>query len=199
VIALDLPFRGARTYVHGTDIFTGISEQSEALTGSPDAFVSSLSFHAKSLRQCGIGIGAPPPDELVTAQFAITLPFGPQVVDGWVVQTDQVPAARVEYDEADVVATAQITAAPMMISLRPASSYTSIQVLVAAMKELCLAANPLAHGRWMFGRLDLEQALPQAMPRLEVELTRLFKDRYAVGRVLAGDRAIGTIRFISEP
>jgi hypothetical protein len=195
---LDLPFRGDRNYVHGTDIVSGLSALLPGLFPGQNAYLSSISFHAKATNELVAELGEPGPDSDATAKFVVSGATGTTIGTGWVQQTNRVPPRRVEFDEAAVVGESVIDRAARTLELAPNGQFTTIQVLVAAMKALCYDINRPVNSRWMFGRLDLSCPLPARPGTLRIAITRLFADRYAVGQVTADGGPLGVVHFITE-
>jgi len=197
MIVLDLPLRGERCYLHGTDMITGLQSSLPRLLSTPDAHLKSVSFHQQAIRAVGVALGQPRNGSGAVGRFLVATSTG--TFEGFLAETNAYPSQRIPYDEVDIVLGRKIHRQGQDLTLTPNSRYTTVQTVVAAMKELCNTAHPLADGKhWMFGRLDLLSPLPSQATTLEINLTRVFTARFAVADLRLNGTLSGSIRFISN-
>jgi hypothetical protein len=198
MIDLNLPYRGNRNYIHGTDLFSGISNVASALALDPHAYVKSIAFHQKAVTMCTAQLHRPSDLEFVRGRFSLSADTHQSEVLGWIIENGTLPTNREAYDEDAVVAGAYFDRSRKALSSELRSGYTTIQTVVAMMKSLCGELRTPQGGRWMFGSLQLSDELPSICGSIEIVLTRLISDRYAVATVVIDGDSIGTLRFIWE-
>ena len=196
MIVLDVPFRGDRTYVHGTDIFGELQLCLPDLVSSTDSYLSSIAFHRKATHSVGASLGQPPRRASAIGRFLISTRT--EKVEGYISETNEQLSRRIPYNEESILIGSNMDYSRRAISITPHTSYTSIQTIVASMKALCLATITPTQGHWMFGRLDLSRPLPDRIQSLEVELTRVIANKFAVADLQSDDTSLGSIRFIKD-
>ena len=197
MIVLDLPLRGDRRYLHGTDMVSGLHSALPRLLSTPEAHLKSISFHKQATRVVGVALGNAQNGTGAVGRFLVATSKG--TFEGFISETDAYPSQRVPYNEVEIVAGRKISGHGRDLSLTPSPQYTTIQTVVAAMKLLCNTTYPLADGQqWMFGRLDLLHPLPSQATTLEISLTRVFSARFATAGFQLNGTSFGAIRFISS-
>ena len=192
---LDIPFRGDREYLHGTDMFSGIETQLSGLVSAEGSYVSSISFHRKATRSVIATLGQSEQGEHPIGRFVITTPT--EQVVGSICESDTSPSRRIPYDESKILAGSTVDLKRKALIVSPNAHYTSIQTVVAGMKALCIDAISPAQV-WMFGRLDLLHPLPDQMRQLQIVLARVHADKFATATLQSDNISLGSIRFIAD-
>lgn len=174
-IALDIPFRGDRDYVHSTDIFLALDELAGASLG-PGAYLKVLTLRRQAHHR-------------VTAQFKPALgAFGTflfaapeRTVEGWLVEDMAPVIRRLAFDET-AIAQRAVSEQGRVLLPAPVTGYTPFEQLIVLFKMLCAQSRP---GRWLFTSIDLERPLA-AQAALAVNQTQLVLNRM-VEAVLSQD------------
>jgi hypothetical protein len=151
-IQLQCRFKGARTYVHGTDMFAGAQASLQARFGS-DCWVREIRFHRLVTTQCDLVSGI---DEASAA--VLTVQCNENALERWCIVPRIDPVTeRYPYDEDGVVAPSAILGDSISMATR--SSATAIEEIVALTKRFHLTKFPSASGRWLFAGLRLLRPL----------------------------------------
>lgn len=191
VVALNVGFKGARNYIHGSDIYNEIDAHIRAT--SSDSYVEHLAFRRFARRDC---------DLLWTEPSTRVIPIGEGRVRlhdehrrFWVCESPREAAGRRPYEEDSIVRASTINGKRIAMTHR--SVYTPIEEIIALTKRLAYHLTPEIEGKWVFGQLDLSQRIPEKYDRLTIEQTKLLADRFSVNAIIIGDANIGSIRFIA--
>lgn len=191
-VPLELAYKGARTYLHGTDMYNAIMEQlSRAM---PDRVCGPLKMvmHAFARNQVDLlyCVGAercPRPEH---ARLEFYLAGG---VSGWLCETDRPVRSRRPYPESEIVAGSRIDG--QTISAAPGVPCSAIEVLVSLTKHLHSTLRPGPSG-WAFTRLELQRPLEERdREDLQVELQLALGNRLTRSAVRTGETPLGHIYF----
>lgn len=188
-IPLDLPFKGARDYLTGADIFDALLR----ITGAKGPAVLVLRrFMRHPINAVPIPLGAD--SSAYPAEFHYSSVGSDHTV---VVREDpsRSAARRVPYDEEAVTAPAVISGTSL--SCRISRSYSFIEHVVALNK---LLLNRSALGatapKWLFTRIELD-AVPESPDTLDLRLTASIGSRITKTAIGADGRFLGHIYFSS--
>ncbi len=192
---LSTPYKGNRHYIAGSDLFNTAQAAAEKLTGQKYAYISKLSFTRFAYRLCELVIV---PDRVMSG----AKPMGEGVFrlpDG----TDQVfflyegkvePIERSPYDEEGMVATAIFTDNSAILD--GPIQYSSIEAVIALTKVLNYRLAVPKTGKWVFGKIDLNQSLPQIESILTITRTKSVSGRFSTNEINIDGVTVGTIQFI---
>ena len=194
--ALDLPFKGQRDYLHGTDMYQAIvrairDAESTALIGS-----FRMAIHKIARLQCQLLSSAPPLPSPRPQNTIVEFSFASADINlaGWIVETNAPVATRVPYPEEEIAKRCLINR--RTIALNEPVAFLPIEVLVAMNKELHLSCLPSAVGKWYFTRLDLDRLLrPDDVPAFQLELGQNVSNRFTKSAIFVRDKSIGHIYF----
>src|ERR1700742_4916817 len=92
-IALDIPFRGERDYVHSTDLFAALDGLASTFLGQ-DTYLKSLTMRRGAHRQA---VAQFRPDANAFGHFVVAAPGWP--VEGWLVEGSAPITRRIAFDE----------------------------------------------------------------------------------------------------
>jgi hypothetical protein len=187
---LNLGFKGERNYTHGSDIFNAINLSLGRR--KPPAWVSHLAFRNFARRDCELHWNKPGDECHLVAQGSAKFPDG--VRPFWVVESLKEAAGRRPFDEERLVAPA--VSEHSSIVLRGRSEYSPIEEIIALTKRLNYELAPDVDGKWVFGQLDLDDALPKDYSSLRITRTNLVGHRFSMNTIDIDGARFGDIRFI---
>jgi hypothetical protein len=187
---LDLRFKGQRPYIQGPDIFNAATRILK--DADTEAWVSMLAFHRFARLDCDLILAKPHADAPMVARGFANTSGGKRPF--WIVESDREPGGRYPYDEDSINALASIEGAT--IHMKQRSSFSPMEEIVALTKTLSYALSPDVDGKWVFGQLNLQRALPHDYGRLVICRTREMAHRFSINRIVIDDLHAGDIRFI---
>lgn len=182
----DLPFKGSRDYLHGTDTYNWLA----SLIPAESTF--SITFRRLIRRQMEITNLAG--DPRAVAEFAVN------ATDRYtLIETDAEPTARIPYDEDALTTPCTIDAASITAPLAD-SPCTPIELCVAMTKALHHAAMPEEKRKWLFARLELNRLfLPADKFGLRIEIVQRVETRFTKSTITTRDGVVGNIYFSVIP
>lgn len=192
----DLPFKGARTYLHGTDLVPAAVEALGAMRDPSDARLQ-VAFHGFARTACRFNLFPDPsdtrrPDDAI-AQVVATWPDKAKMI-GWFVETGKPVLRRISFDEDAIAARATMRGEAISIAAPPDN--TAIELTVAMTKRLHYRLFPINEGRWVFSRLDLLRPLSEGDRKgLCIALSHRLGNRLTRSAVLSHGQGIGDIYF----
>ena len=181
-VALDVPLRGSRDYVHSTDLFAALDELAEQFLG-PDAHLKTLNLRRQAYRQVAAQFR---PHINAFGTFCLAAQGG--IVDGWLVEGSAPITHRVAFDEA-AIARQAVSDRGRIFLPSPVRGYDPFEQLIVLFKMLCAQSHP---GGWLFTAIDLDRPLSRhaalAVSRTQLVLGRmidamLYQDGSPSGRM----------------
>ncbi len=190
VISLDLPLRGARSYIHGTDIYEAIVSR---LAADPHG-ESGLSMSIHQFSRHGL-------DMLVARHASDPLPEHAAVtfhnrsgLRGVMIETERPVGRTIPFDENAI--TSHVEVSGNEASITGKTGLPPIDVLVILTKHWHLTQLPEAGKAWVFVRLDLDRLLTDAdAERLSIRIDQNLANRMTRAAVLSAGQPIGHIYF----
>jgi hypothetical protein len=184
---LDLPFKGTRDYLHGTDIFDALLR----VSGARDRVVLILRRPMRHPVDV-VPFHSMPNPTAYHAEF--------HYVAGRRTRTlvlrensSRKVTHRIAYDENDVTAAAEITDGSLKCQI--SSSYSFIEHVVALNKVLLNSFSPaVSSPRWLFARIELD-TIPQAPKVLDLKLVASIGSRITKTELGADGCSLGHIYF----
>jgi len=195
-IPLHFSFKGNRSYVHGTDIYTAIIMQTNSKYDSKTLLSLRLSIHTMAFKDCdlvwaGSGELTDKPDEVV-ADFVVGLDKGE--IAGWLIESDRPIESRYDYDETRIEALCKVRDQAIMITGK--TGYSPIEVIVSMTKQLHNRLFPSKDAKWFFTKLELTRPLQNNdSSRFVIEQKHNFKNRLTKSEILCHREVIGQIYF----
>ena len=175
-IVLDVPLRGARDYVHSSDLFAVLDGLAK-IHLSPDAHLQSLVLRRMAFHQV-IAHFAPHADAFGT--FSLCL--GQDVTEGWLVEGRDAIARRVAFDETPIERAA-VSRTGRVLLPAPVAGYTSFEQMIVLFKILCAQ---LRRGHWLLTQMNLiapfKDHLPRELATVQTVLGQLMKAELRQGR-----------------
>lgn len=193
---LDLSFRGSRDYLQGADLYQGMLEV-EAANFPPSPIqiqYHSLLHHQPDLVWSTENLTAlrKAPAYRGEARFGT----GDQQINAVLLESDRPISRRVECNEKEVVASAQVDVPAKTAVLPFPSVGTPMEMVVFLNKQLHFQVLPHVTEKWLFVKLDLKEALPQTGEKqLTLILRQILGDRFTRAEILIDDKSFGFITF----
>jgi len=193
---LELPFRGERTYLHGTDIHQAVLA---ALgTDLPPGPIS-INFHSLLKQQ---------PDLICSREslrslredpaFRGELRFGKgeDLVHGALLESSREITQRKICNENVVAASAVLDTENKTATLIEPAIGNPIEMVVFLNKFLHLKLLPDLSPKWLFARLELSCALPAKAPQhISLQLKQVLARRFTRSEILLDGEVFGSISF----
>lgn len=187
-IALDIPFRGARDYVHSTDLFAALDELSGSFLG-PDAYLKSLTLRRRACRSVAARF-CPDPDAFGTFTFAASQ----WVVEGWLTEDPAPINRRIVFDEA-AIAQQAVCGQGRVLLQSPVTGFDPFEQLIVLFKMLCAQSHP---GPWLFTSIALNQPLSR-QAALSVNRTQLVLGRMVEAVLSQNGLPAGRMQMVQSP
>jgi len=190
-VPLDLPFKGTRDYLHGTDMFDALLRITEAK--GPVVLVLRRTMR-HPVDAVPIPRGVAPSAH--SAEFHYTWAGSDRTI---VVREDpgRIVTRRVPYDEEAITAGAAVCGTSLSSSI--SGSYSFIEYVVTLNKLLLSRWAPgMTASKWLFTRIELD-IVPESPKRLDLNVTASIGCRIAKTAIRADGRLLGHIYFSSVP
>jgi len=189
-------FKGKRTYVHGTDIYGNMLDIVHDFFGQYPTSVKG-SFHLL-LENNGIFRIYESDEPLGIEQFTAIFSI---IVKGKAYQVVLFDAGTsisvsYEYDERKVLKNMVLKNEIITMHFKPI--YTYMEQLVSMTKKLHLAIYPEAKGKWLFTKIQINDAVDNALysdKALNVKAERNFQNKLTQCSIRLDDKLIGYIFF----
>lgn len=190
---LDLSFKGERHYIQGGDFFNSIQAAASSMHAHDKVYVGKLSFKRFAYHLCELCF-----DEGVESEGGIgsgELVFGDgRRLSFWISEGGQKPQDRRPYDEEKMVAAATYTA--QSASLKAPIEYSAIEAVIALTKVLNYRLAAPKEGKWVFGQIELTEALPHINESLTISRAKSLPGRFSINEIVIDGRCVGRIQFI---
>jgi len=186
-IVLDLPFKGAREYLHSTDIVPALTELARNLYG-PQAWVESLILRRPFRHAIQVSFE---PAEGYSGSFRVR--YEGESISGWLVETDSPVARRVPYDSSPISAAA-VCGPDFARLVDSMPGFAPLDVVVSLVK---IVGAQRTSRPWWLCQLNLDTPFTERFP-IEVRVLHWRGGRFAVFDVLQADARIGSFRAILD-
>ncbi|KAF1070183.1 MAG: hypothetical protein GAK45_00878 [Pseudomonas citronellolis] len=194
IAQLHLQYKGERTYLHGTDIYTAVNELAGSLL---NGYVSRIAFR-KVAQQALIVVDAlsEARGEAVADVTVASKADNAVLAKWWLVETETAVAGRYPYEEQLIARACNVDLQGRRLSKSRNTDFSLIEEIVAAHKVLCRALAADADGRWLFAQLQLSAPLEQQVSTIEQINTAMLNGRMAASDLKLDGTKVGTIRFM---
>ena len=188
-IPLDLSFKGARGYLHGTDMVDALSQLAPGLTD--------ISLRILKIAQKPLAAVLVPAEESAPASAASILRAlcdGEKVTIALVESDSDLPPGRYEYNEDEVVGQASIDPERRIAEMFWNDQYSPIEQIVTLHKALlmrCIAASGV---QWYFSRLDVPR-FPPVFGKMSLSVTQALGTSLVRSGIAVDGTAFGNIYF----
>ncbi len=191
-IDLDFCFKGSRKYVHGTDIFTKLTENYNNDMKNID-----LAFHAITVRNMTFFIEKPKNSE-IKVTFRCLLNENKIKLFG--IENNSSVNCQYEYMEEKIVENSLINIPEENIILQTQTEYSFIEHIVAMNKALVETLYSDVQGKWYFTRLQLKEFISMSdISSLQLTLKSNFQFKLTKSAILVNDLEVGFIYFSLIP
>lgn len=190
-VPLVLAYKGARDYLHGTDMYNAVIERLGRIAPRFLCDPFRMIAHEFSRNQCdmlySIGEERCPRPEDARLEFYLS-----GSVSGWLRETDRPVLERCPYPEDAVVAGCRIEGQAILAA--PGPSFSVIEILVALTKRLHTTSRP--GPVWALTRLELKRPLRDSDAEgLQIELLQSLGNRLTKSVVRTGNVPLGHVYF----
>jgi len=193
---LEIPYKGARDYLHGTDFFSELSALADEITEQDGSYIERLTFRSVARKMCKISLTKPDEHKKVIGQVRYRTKRNNGHVDGWLIESEVTVLSRYEFDEAVITDSASLDKEGRSATLHSGSGYAPIEDIIILTKYLNYSISPITSGKWLFGQIDLLESLSSDYQLLEIRMTSLIAHKFSVSDIFIDGRKIGMIRFI---
>lgn len=197
-LPLDICFKGARTYVHGTDMLNVVYASVVRQTGATGICRLNFMINRMTSHNLSVELEQGEPHAVAAQPPVATLSFqvNEQSWHGTLVEEPDEPSCRYPYDEESIIEKCRVDQSGRSISLEGETDFTPIEVVVAMTKALHQALYPDAPGKWVFCRWESEH-WPITIPAsgFSVMLSKTLGSRLTKSAVVAGEERVGWIYF----
>jgi hypothetical protein len=193
---LELPFRGERNYLHGTDLYQAITT---VLGSAVAAGPLSLTFHSLLQNQPDLVCSAQSLRHLrEDAAFRGELRFGSgeQTLNAVLMESLRPVAQRKACNENEVAAAAAVDETERTAVLELPNIGTPIELVVFLNKHMHLRLLPHLSPKWLFARLELSAPLPAEPPaKLFIQIKQVLGSRFTRSDIFWDGQKAGSISF----
>ena len=193
---LEVPFRGERSYLHGTDLHQAVHA---ALPEPPPAGPVNLTFHHLLKHQPDLVLSR---DSLLhlredpAFRGEIRWGTGTDLRHAVLLESERPVTARKPCNEPEVAAAATVDAAAKTAVLHAPAPGLPIEQIVFLNKRLHLEVLPHLSPKWLFARLELVAPLAtEPVEELTVSLRQVLGNRFTRSEITSGGRRLGFISF----
>ena len=189
LIPLDLSFKGARGYLHGTDMVDALSTLAPELT---DISLRILKIAEKPLAAVLV-----PAEESAPASAASILRArseGEKISIALVESNSDLPPGRYEYNEDDVVRRASIDPESRIAQMPWNDQYSPIEQIVTLNKALLMRCFAASGGQWYFSRLDVP-LFPPVFGKLSLSVTQALGTSLVRSGIAFDGNPFGNVYF----
>jgi len=197
----DLPtfcFRGNRTYVHGTDICSALSDYITNSLGAPGINSVDIIFHKRTARnlQLEVFLNVNITDKR-NAVSTVTFKKNDNQYIFLCKESIRDIECRTDYHEESIIEQCTILATDKAITLESPVNFNIFQSTVAMTKALHHAIFPDIKGKWMFTRLQTDKliATNQQYRKIVISHTHNFNYRLTKNEIHIDGEQIGSIYF----
>jgi hypothetical protein len=184
---LDLPFKGARNYLHSTDIVPALAAIAKQKFGS-EASLHSLTLRKPFKHAIQAAFQAAPAS---SGTFKLRTESGS--VSGWLVETDLPVVSRRPFDSSLLAAAAHLEPGVARL-LEPLSGFTALEAAVGLMK---LVARQVDSRFWWLSQIELAAPLPETYP-LQVSIWHNVASQCLVFTIDSAGAQAGSAKLIID-
>jgi hypothetical protein len=189
---LNFCFKGSRTYIHGTDIFTKITDIFNSDITKIDISFHGITFHNVTLST------QKPADSEIKIIFRC-LDNGNKIILYGIENHSNVDC-RYAYIEEKIVENSSIDLEGENIKLNTPSEYNFIEHVVAMNKALLESLYNDVEGKWYFTRLQLQEKLDmEIITSLVLTLKSNFQFKLIKTAIVVNKKEVGFIYFSLIP
>lgn len=193
---LDIPFRGERSYLQGSSMYTETINALSTLFSHPLKGPFRMAIHKMTNYSCRLlydpisGI-AEKPNQYV-AEFSLF--SGEDSIKAWLIETDNEVTRRIPYPEFKIIEKCVLQSDAAILS--EPTGLLPIEELIGITKVLHINKYPPIKFQWVFTYLELEQLLEDNLSgKMEVKLSGTIGNRTTRSTINYGGANFGSIFF----
>ena len=192
---IDIPLKGGRNYLHGTDIYSAIVEYfSTQGWNYKETIRFTLKFHGFAKSRCELFIS--PPDEQpkdFSTYFRVN--FEDKIFQGWLSETGEPIDDRINSYESEIQSAA--IREDKSIVLKGENEFPAIESVVFITKKLHYDLITPPDGKiWVFAALDISRLfVPRDTNDLKIVIKDILQNRFSTSDIFVGNEHIGEIYF----
>ena len=188
---LEFCFKGNRKYVHGTDIFTKITEQYN------NAKNIDIAFHGIAINNMTFSTEKPEGKEVKVTFRCL---HNEDKIKLFAIENDSNITCRYEYLEEEIVNNSTVAVSEESIELNTPTEYSFIEHIVAMNKALLEKLYSDANGKWYFTRLQLKENISMSdISSLQLVLKSNFQFKLTKSSIIVDNVEVGFIYFSLIP
>ncbi len=190
VMDLSFCFKGAREYIHGTDIYNQLIN----LYKSEIKKDVDLSFHGIARKNISLYDDKPANLQDIKFVFKYTSQDGTKRKK-YGVENGIIVNCRYEYDEDKITSICDFKKSAQEVYLSKNSPFSFIENIVALNKYLLESLYPRQTGKWYFTRLQLVKSIDSDIVPIRLKLVSNFNFKLTKTKIESKDKVIGYIYF----
>jgi hypothetical protein len=187
---LYLKYKGSRNYLQGGDIYNAIDD---LLSARFSGHLACLVFKRFARNQIELQFEKPDDSSRLVGHGTWQI-LPADVVEFWMQETTQHVTDSYPFQEECITQPAEVEGT--MIRGRRENAYSLIENIIALTKCLNYALTPDVDGKWLFGQLNLEKALPTEWDEIVVRRGVDVGNRFSRNQIEIDGEGFGEIRFI---
>ncbi len=155
---IDVPLKGKRNYIRGADLYTVIVNSHRILFPGIQLKGIQIKFQKFASQQCELYISESETDKCNPKSFStIFFREANYVRKGWLVEINDQPLSRIEYDESIIGNKTKVIENSAIVN--GLEFYLPIDILVGATKKMHEKLFGTKEGKWMLVALNLNRIL----------------------------------------
>lgn len=191
-IDLDFCFKGSRKYVHGTDIFSKLTEQY-----NNDVMNIDIAFHGITVNNMSFSKEKPEGKEVKVTFRCI---YNENKIKLFGIEIDSNIDCRYKYFEDQIVNNSTVIVSEKSINLNTPTEYSFIEHIVAMNKSLVENLYTDTNGKWYFTRLQLKENISMSdISSLKLVLKSNFQFKLTKSSIILDNVVVGFIYFSLIP
>jgi hypothetical protein len=190
---LDLPLKGGRDYLHGTDMFQHVRAVLMRPSDAP-LLNFEIAFHRLATRPLELEVGG----KIIPKNAATTGSYHGEAgkVLFCLLETDGVITCHRPHPEEDIINCAQFSEKTATATLQEDMTFTDIEIWVAMIKELHMRLFPDVTGKWLFARAKMSEYSPHhTSTSYGVAFASRFGHKLTRSEITLDGRKVGDIFF----
>lgn len=185
-------FKGSRRYVHGTDIFSQLTERYQRTPTNID-----IVFHGITVSNMFFSLEKPLGKEV---KVIFRCNFGNEKVRLYGIESEKKIDCGYAYEEEKIIENAEIDIQQKSIALKQPTAFSFIEHIVALNKALVETLYKAVEGKWYFTRLQLERNITMNdVASLKLRLQSNFQLKLTKSVLIVNNEEVGHLYFSHIP
>lgn len=189
LVPLDLSFKGARGYLHGTDMVDALSKLAPGLTDISLRILKIAEKPLAAMLVSGTESSPAQPAAILRARRD-----SEKIVITLVESNSDLPLGRYDYNEEDVVGRASIDPEERIADMPWNDQYSPIEQIVTLHKTLLMRCFADSGVQWYFSRLDVPR-FPRVFGKMSLSVTQALGTSLIRSGIAVDGKPFGNIYF----